>query len=49
VDFARAIAYSDSASDIPLLAACGQAVAVNPDRRLRAHAVAAGWPIVRFE
>jgi len=38
--------YSDSASDLPLLAAVSHPVAVRPDVRLRAHAQAAGWPIV---
>ncbi len=37
--------YSDSASDLPLLAAVSSPVAVNPDARLRAHALAAGWPV----
>ncbi len=38
--------YSDSASDLPLLSAVSNPVAVHPDSRLRAHALAAGWPIV---
>ena len=38
--------YSDSAYDLPLLEAVGRPVAVNPDRRLRAIAVARGWPIM---
>lgn len=38
--------YSDSASDLPLLGAVSHPVAVCPDARLRAHARAAGWPIV---
>ena len=38
--------YSDSASDLPLLAAVSNPVAVNPDARLRAHALAAGWPVL---
>ncbi|MDQ3932311.1 MAG: HAD-IB family hydrolase [Actinomycetota bacterium] len=48
VDFANASAYSDSASDLPLLSACGRPVAVNPDRHLRHVARTAGWPILRF-
>ncbi|MDP8961203.1 MAG: HAD-IB family hydrolase [Actinomycetota bacterium] len=48
VDFANASAYSDSASDLPLLSACGRPVAVNPDRHLRQAARTAGWPILRF-
>lgn len=38
-------AYSDSANDIPLLSLVGHPCAINPDRRLRAHAKAHGWRI----
>jgi HAD superfamily hydrolase (TIGR01490 family) len=38
--------YSDSASDLPLLQAVRHPVAVRPDARLRAHALAAGWPML---
>ena len=38
--------YSDSASDLPLLCAVTDPVAVTPDDRLRARAVEAGWPIL---
>lgn len=41
--------YSDSFTDLPLLAAVGHPVAVNPDPRLARHARVAGWPIVRFD
>jgi len=44
-DFARSWFYSDSASDLPLLQQVSHPVAVRPDDRLRAHALAAGWPI----
>ncbi len=37
--------YSDSASDLPLLCAVTHPVAVHPDARLRAHAVASGWAL----
>ncbi|MBW3651520.1 MAG: HAD-IB family hydrolase [Actinobacteria bacterium] len=46
LDLSGAVAYSDAATDLPLLRACGHAVAVNPDRRLRAAAAATGWPIL---
>ena len=49
IDFSTASAYADSASDLPLLKACGHPVAINPDRRLRRHADAAGWPVLRFD
>ena len=38
-ELARCYAYSDSATDIPMLAAVGNPVAVNPDRALRKHDV----------
>jgi HAD superfamily hydrolase (TIGR01490 family) len=37
--------YSDSASDLPLLLAVGEPVAVNPDPRLRREARRRGWRI----
>ncbi len=48
-DLSTAWAYADSGSDLPLLMACGRAVAVNPDRTLRAWARALGWPVLRLE
>jgi HAD superfamily hydrolase (TIGR01490 family) len=42
-------AYSDSASDIPMLRAVGHPVAVNPDAELARAALAEGWEILRFE
>jgi HAD superfamily hydrolase (TIGR01490 family) len=38
--------YTDSYSDLPVLAAVGQPVAVNPDQRLRRTALRRGWPVV---
>lgn len=46
INLRRAFAYSDAGSDLPLLSACGYPVAVNPDRKLRSAARAAGWPII---
>lgn len=40
--------YSDSITDLPMLAAVGTAVAVNPDRQLRAAADAMGWQVRNF-
>ena len=48
LDLAASYAYSDSITDVPMLRAVGHAVAVNPDKDLRAHAVAAGWEIRDF-
>ena len=47
-DLERCYAYSDSASDLPMLEAVGHPVAVNPDRPLEAVARQRGWPIVIF-
>lgn len=41
-------AYSDSASDLPMLQAVGHPVAVNPDARLERVAGQHGWPVVLF-
>ena len=43
LDLARCAAYSDSANDIPMLSLVGFPYAINPDRRLRAHAKEHGW------
>jgi HAD superfamily hydrolase (TIGR01490 family) len=47
-DLAQCYAYSDSASDLPMLEAVGHPVAVNPDGRLERIAGTRGWPIVEF-
>ena len=48
LDLAQCYAYSDSASDLPMLEAVGHPVAVNPDSRLERLALRRGWPIVIF-
>ncbi|RPE41927.1 HAD superfamily hydrolase (TIGR01490 family) [Streptomyces sp. Ag109_O5-1] len=47
-DLDRCFAYSDSATDVPMLQAVGHPHAVNPDRALRREALARGWPILDF-
>ncbi|KUJ67507.1 inhibition of morphological differentiation protein [Streptomyces albus subsp. albus] len=47
-DLARCYAYSDSATDLPMLESVGHPHAVNPDRALRREAVAREWPILSF-
>ncbi|MDL5202898.1 HAD family hydrolase [Streptomyces sp. ALI-76-A] len=47
-DLDRCYAYSDSATDLPMLEAVGSPHAVNPDRALRREALARGWPILDF-
>jgi len=48
-DLAACFAYSDSATDVPLLEAVGHPHAVNPDRDLRRIAAAKAWPVLEFE
>ena len=48
LDLAQCYAYSDSASDLPMLSAVGHPVAVNPDSKLERHARRSGWPVVIF-
>ncbi|ARP70890.1 inhibition of morphological differentiation protein [Streptomyces pluripotens] len=47
-DLDRCYAYSDSATDLPMLQAVGHPHAVNPDRALRREANARGWPVLEF-
>ena len=47
-DLAGSYAYSDSVTDLPMLAAVGHPHAVNPDRALRREAVSRGWPVLVF-
>jgi HAD superfamily hydrolase (TIGR01490 family) len=49
IDLATSWAYSDSASDLPMLRAVGHAVVVNPDPELGRVAVEEGWDVMRFE
>lgn len=49
IDLAESYAYSDSASDLPMLRAVGNPVAVNPDEPLAEMAKAEGWRVLRFE
>ena len=48
-ELADSYAYSDSATDIPMLELVGNPTAVNPDRPLRKTAMSRGWPIRKFE
>ena len=47
-DLADCWAYSDSVTDVPMLAAVGHPTAVNPDRALRRTAAERGWPVREF-
>jgi HAD superfamily hydrolase (TIGR01490 family) len=49
LDLASSWAYSDSVSDLPMLRAVGNPVAVNPDDALARIAREEGWRVMRFE
>lgn len=47
-DLSASFAYSDSATDLPMLEAVGNPVAVNPDRAMKKAALENGWEIRSF-
>lgn len=49
IDLDASYAYSDSLSDLPMLRAVGNPVAVNPDPPLMDIAREEGWQVLRFE
>ncbi len=49
ISLAHSYAYSDSASDLPMLRAVGFPVAVNPDAELARIARDEAWPVLRFD
>jgi hypothetical protein len=48
IDLAASFAYSDSATDLPLLEVVGHPVVVNPDRELMKAAREHEWEVRRF-
>jgi alcohol-forming fatty acyl-CoA reductase len=48
IDLDRTVAYADSSSDLPLLEAVGNPVAINPEPRLAAIARRRGWAVERW-
>jgi len=49
LDLSRSYAYADSISDLPMLEAVGNPVAVNPDHRLGTAAKDRGWKIEHWD
>jgi HAD superfamily hydrolase (TIGR01490 family) len=49
IDLGTSSFYSDSYNDLPMFTRVGTAVAVNPDARLRRHAIRLGWRIESWE
>jgi HAD superfamily hydrolase (TIGR01490 family) len=48
IDLASSFAYSDSATDLPMLEVVGHPVAVNPDKELARAAQERGWEVRNF-
>ena len=48
ITLAECVFYSDSTTDVPLLAAAGEAICINPDLRLAREAKRRGWPVRRW-
>ena len=48
IELARSSAYSDSATDIPMIEIVGHPYAVNPDKQLALEAGERGWEILEF-
>jgi len=48
VDLDRSYFYTDSITDLPVLARVGEPRVVNPDPRLRREAGRRGWPVLQF-
>ena len=44
----RALFYSDSINDLPLLRAVGEPIAVDPDARLSSEAASSGWQVLKL-
>jgi HAD superfamily hydrolase (TIGR01490 family) len=49
LDLSESYAYSDSASDLPMLSVVGHPVAVNPDAALAKAAREKSWDVLRFD
>ena len=49
IDLEGSYAYSDSGTDLPMMEAVGNPVAVNPEKELRKHAEENSWPILEFK
>jgi HAD superfamily hydrolase (TIGR01490 family) len=49
IDLAQSYAYSDSASDLPMLRLVGHPVAFNPDSTLAKEARSERWEVLRFD
>lgn len=48
IDLSRSYFYTDSLSDLPMLARVGRPWVINPDPRLARHARGRGWPIEQW-
>jgi hypothetical protein len=48
IDLVGSYAYTDSATDLPMLEAVGNPIVINPDKDLRELATERGWQIEAF-
>ncbi|MPZ51247.1 MAG: HAD-IB family hydrolase [Acidimicrobiia bacterium] len=49
IDLSESFAYTDSATDLPMLETVGHPVAVNPDKALAAIAKSRDWQVLHFD
>lgn len=49
IDLSKSFAYTDSFTDMPMLEAVGNPIAVNPDKELRDEAEERDWAILEFQ
>ncbi len=49
IDLSGSFAYTDSFTDMPMLEAVGNPIAVNPEKELKEAAEANDWPILEFQ
>lgn len=49
IDLSKSYFYTDSYSDLPMLRTVGHRRVVNPDPRLRIHAIRERWPVLSFQ
>ena len=49
IDLEGSFAYTDSFTDMPMLEAVGNPIAVNPEKELKEAAEANDWPIIEFQ
>ena len=49
IDLSKSYFYTDAVLDITMLEVIGHPIAINPERKLKHHAVKNGWQIVKYK